>query len=268
MGAPTTERYPATVTSNDDPDQLGRVRVNCAGLAGDEEGELPMWVEPALDWGWFLIPDVGEIIEVEVNTGSEQDESFQQASIDNLDIKWRGVRFYGNEDADEPTPINEAFTTNYGKRRGFATPAGHYFIFDDKEDDTKIIVNWVQKKDAGEEEISQIVMSKDSIKVSYLKKHTIELKDNELEIKLGDGASLKLTDKDGDATTVLGDGGVKAAIADHLKTFYNTLKGKLDTFDNHTHPTAMGTSGPPNPTIGADSWDDSIESSKLTFPDG
>lgn len=261
------EKYTATVTVNEDPDKRGRVKVSCPALVGDEDGELPMWVEPILDWGFFAIPDVGELIEVEVTTGLDYDESFLQASIDNLDIKWRGVRFYGNESGDAPTKINDAFTANQ-KTRGFATPLGHYVIFDDTEDTPVVTMTWVKKKDAGKEDISQITFTNDSIKLSYLKKHSIELKDGELEIKLSDGASIKITGKDDDATTVLGSGAVKAAIADHLKELYNSLKQKLDTHDNHVHPTGMGPSGPPNPTISAPSWDSAIESSKLTFPDG
>jgi hypothetical protein len=267
MAAPTIERYPATVTVNEDPDKRGRIKVNCPGIVGDEDGELPMFIEPALDWGWFYIPDVGEIIEIEVETGLEQDESFAQSSIDNLNAKWRGVRFYGNEDGDEPTKINDVFTKNQ-KTRGFATPLGHYMIFDDTEDTPVVTMTWVKKKDAGEEDISQITFTNDSIKLSYLKKQSIELKDGEIEIKLSDGAAIKITGKDSDAETVLGNGAVKAAIADHLKDLWNSLKQKLDTSDNHTHPTGMGPSGPPNPTISCPSWDSSIESSKLTFPDG
>lgn len=265
MAAPTIEKYPATVTSNEDPDKRGRVKVNCPGIVGDEEGELPMWIEPVLDWGFFAIPDVGEIIEIEVETGLEQDESFAQSSIDNLNARWRGARFYGNEDGDEPTKINDIFTANQ-KTRGFATPLGHYLIFDDTEDTPIVTLTWVKKKDAGEEDISQITFTNDSIKLSYLKKHSIELKDGEIEIKLSDGAGLKITGKDGDAETVLGDGGVKAAIADHLKDFYGNLKSYIE---GAMVPTGMGPSGTIQVGSGpAPSWDSSIESTKLKFPDG
>lgn len=145
------ETYPATVTVNEDDEQRGRVRVACAGLMGDEESELPMWVEPAFDWGWFFVPDVGEIIEVELTSASEEDEHFGQASIDNLDIRWRGKRFFteaegtvGEEDQDpevDARKVHAEFLTNYGKRRGFATPWGHIILFDDTDGDHRISIS-------------------------------------------------------------------------------------------------------------------------------
>ena len=152
--AKLTERFPATVTSIEDEDsdpQRGRIKVACAGLLGDEESELPMWVEPALDWGHFYIPDVGEIVEVEVVAGTEQDEHIGQSSIDNLDIRWRGKRFYttgegtvGEQDQDPEVDARlvhaEFLDPNYGKRRGFATPWGHIVFFDDTDGDHRIVV--------------------------------------------------------------------------------------------------------------------------------
>lgn len=79
---------------------------------------------------------------------------------------------------------------------------------------------------------------------------------------------LELLRTGGDWTAKVGDGAVKVAIADHLETFYNALKTKLDAFDAHIHSTGMGPSGPPSPTITADAWDSSIASTKVTIPDG
>ena len=87
-------KYWATVTNNVDPENRGRISVACVGLLGDEETELPMFVEPVHDWGWFYIPDVGELVEIEVIESSDEDEQHGQMSIDNLDIKWRSKRDY------------------------------------------------------------------------------------------------------------------------------------------------------------------------------
>lgn len=137
-----TETYPAKVTMNQDPEQRGRIKVACSGILGDEETELPMWVEPVPAWGWFFVPDIGEMVEIEVVSGSTEDEQAGQASIDNPDVKWRGNRYYGNEEGEAPTPVNDDFKINYGKRRGFATPAGHTFIFDDTDDQRSISLSW------------------------------------------------------------------------------------------------------------------------------
>lgn len=263
----TTEKYPAVVSSTEDPEQRGRLKVTCAALTGDEESDLPEWVEPSPDWGWFVIPEVGEVVEIEVVTGTIEDESYGQASIDNLDARWRGVRFYGNEEGQAPTPINPEFLTNYGKRRGFATPLGHYIIFDDTAGAPKIVLTWVKNVDAGAEEISQLIIDTDgTTKMAVLGKHSIHLKANELEVKLDTGASLKVVGKDGAAVTTLGDGAVSAAIAEHLETFYGSIKSYIE---GAIVPTGMGPSG--NILAGsgpAPTWDGSIKSTKLKMPDG
>jgi hypothetical protein len=270
MSAPSNlsmEYYPARVTANEDPDKRGRVRVVCVGLLGDDETDLPMWVEPALDWGWFYVPDVGEIIEIACVTGSAQDESRNQMSLDNLDLRWHGARFY-NTDADVPTPVNPAFTdTHYGKRRGFATPFGHYFMFDDTEDDATVVLTWVSKKDAGAEEISQMTFDKDgNIILGVLGKNTLKLAPAGLLLKLDDGATLNVQNKDADATLKLGDGAVHATIVEHLKTLYEDLKSYIENAIVNTgmgpSATILASNGP------APAWDTAIESTKVSFPDG
>ena len=162
-----SETYDATVMAidADEPNPRGRIKVACVGLLGDEDATLPMWVEPAFDWGWFYVPDVGEIVEVEVVTSTEQDEQFGQASIDNLDIRWRGKRNYTDEEVEgenEARPVPEDFKTNYGKRRGFATPNGHIIYFDDTEGKQKIQITWKQGDDfqfIAFDETGSIVMS-------------------------------------------------------------------------------------------------------------
>jgi hypothetical protein len=90
---------------------------------------------------------------------------------------------------------------------------------------------------------------------------------DKVNIQIAQGENLTLLEKDGNAALTLGDGAVKAAIADHLQTFYNTLKGKLDAFDAHKHPSGTGPTGTPDVVIAADVWDTDINSQKLTFPD-
>ncbi len=268
-----TETHPATVMATNDPEERGRIRIACTALLGDEDAELPMWVEPLHDWGWFYVPDVDEIIDVEVISGSHLDESFGQSSLDNLDIKWRGQRYYGNTEGDQPTAIHEFFTAeNYGKRRGFATPFGHVIMLDDTSGSPKITVTWVSERLAtAADKISQIVLDTDgTIWLINKGSHTIHLKDGEVEIKLNGGAGLTLTGSGSNATTVFGDGGVVAAIADHLQTFYGTFAG---IFDSHTHTTtatvSAGSPGVVAPTVTPfPAWLSSINSSKLKFPDG
>jgi len=264
-----TETYSAVVTNTKDDEERGRIRVACTGLLGDDESDLPMWVEPVLDWGWFYVPDVGEIIEIEVVSGSDLDEQPGQFSIDNLDIKWRGQRYYGNTEGEEPTVVHPFFVgEHYGKKRGFSTPFGHVIMFDDTKAAPKITLTWTNEKQATDDtKISQLIIDTDgTISLKVLGKNTLHIKENEVELTLDEGAALKITGKDTDTTTILGGGGVAAAIADHLETFYTELKLYIELAQV---PTAMGPSGPINALMGpATTWYPSINSTKLTFPDG
>lgn len=108
---------------------------------------------------------------------------------------------------------------------------------------------------------------------------TLRLASDKLEVVIDDpagfvqalidsGACFKFEGKDADAKLTLGDGAVKAAVADHLKTLYTTaVSGIKAAFDNHTHATGVGPSGPPVPTAVFPTWDANIESSKLLIPD-
>lgn len=263
----TVETATARVSANDDPDKRGRIRVVCVALMGDDETDLPMWVEPALDWGWFTVPDVGELVEITYVTSSSEDESHEQMSLDNLDMKWHGARFY-NTDEDTPTAVHPTFTsTHYGKRRGFATPLGHFMVFDDTEDAPSLALTWAAKKDAAATELTQLLIDKDgNAFLSVLGKHLLKLEPNKLSVRLNEGATLEAALKDGDATLKVGDGAMHVAIVEHLRTLYGNLKTYVE---NAFVATGMGPSGTIVAANGpAPSWDSAIESTKVSLPDG
>lgn len=309
-----TERYPAIVTNNEDDESRGRIKVACSQLLGDEETELPMWVEPVHDWGWFYVPDVGETVEVEVVVESDEDESYGQMSLDNMDITWRGKRFYTVDEPEadnvEPRPIHPDFLEVYGKRRGFATPFGHIIMFDDTPDAPTMWITWMAEQlEVGSspepEKYTRLEIEPNgSIKISMLNKHTvyldsetplvdvsldegkhtitldasapslevnlaegdhnIKLNDSQFTANTGGGAGVDVAGKDADASTTLGDGGVSAAVAEHLQEYIDN-KVKV-AFDAHIHPTGMGPSGPPTKPL--DPYESNITSGKLKFPDG
>ncbi len=271
-----TERYPATVTANNDDEQRGRIKVACAQLLGDEDTELPMWIEPVFDWGWFYVPDVGETIDVIIITGSDDDESYGQMSIDNLDIHWDGNRYFTDQAPENentaPTPVHPDFIESYGKRRGFTTPNGHVFMFDDTADAQTIQLTWSKEKPepgvaATPEASSRLEFEADgSLKITLLNKNTIHFKaeDNQLTIGIDEGAAVDISGKDADTVTILGDGGKSAVIAEALKNYIdNTVKIHVDI---HAHTDSMGGTGPPTTQLTA--YDDAITSTKLLFPNG
>jgi phage baseplate assembly protein gpV len=99
-------------------------------------------------------------------------------------------------------------------------------------------------------------------------KFQLSMKDGELTVKLQDGASLAVVGKDGNAQLTVGDGAKHVAIVEALEGLYNQLKLKLDLFDAHIHPSAMGPTGPPAPMVMAPAWDPTINSTKVSIPNG
>jgi hypothetical protein len=255
------QRYIAEVTKNEDPLKRGRIVVKSFDFSGDDETDLldsddeeNGWIEPALDWGWFYIPDIGETVEIEILASTPGDILPYQSSVMNPKITWRGKRFPADlgkrADGSSVTvkdgarPIPDEFKENY-KRRGFATPLGHILYFDDMEGMSEICLSW-----------------KEDDKV-----HAIRLDKDGYHFEVEGGDSFHVSGKDADATAFLGNGAVKVAIANHLQTFYTTaITGIKATFDDHVHPTGMGPSG--KSVTQFPSWNSAINSSKLTIPDG
>lgn len=271
----TWESHDAVVTNIEDDEKSGKIKCSCVSLLGDEETELPMWIPPVLDWGFFFIPNVGEIIELQVATSSDEDESSGQMAIDNLDIRWRGKRYYTDDEVENdnaPTPIHPDFLSNYGKRRGFSTPHGHIFLFDD--DPKNPTVQMTFQKTAMEigkapeaPDVSRLEFESDgSFKLTLLEKTTLRLQtvDKKFTIGIDGGAALEISEKDANTVTKLGDGAVSAAIADNLKTYIdNQVKVQIDA---HVHPDAMGGTGVPTTQMPA--YASNITSTKLKFPNG
>lgn len=132
------EVFIGRVSSTADPEERGRIRVICSALLGDEDTALPQWIPPICDWGWFYVPDVGELVDIEVIVADSDDGAPGAVSISQGDYRWRN-RHWGNSEGPKPTPIPADFKgDHYGKRRGFATPAGHVLMFDDTPGSRKI----------------------------------------------------------------------------------------------------------------------------------
>ena len=243
----TTERFTATVRRIDDGENLGRIQVSCAEILGDGDTVIPFWINPCLDWGWFVVPDVGELIDISMVT-ERDDDDFKESSIYAPDFKWTGARYYtrgADKKGVKARGVNSEFKTNYGKRRGFATPYGHIILFDDTQGDSKVYISAVVKHpgkvESGEavedEFVNQVVLDKDGIHLS-----------------------------------VRGDSSKHVAIVETLETLWDNMSTWLD---GHTHPTGMGPSGPPMPnTSGHDPettfsplWNELINSTKVTIPD-
>jgi uncharacterized protein involved in type VI secretion and phage assembly len=132
------EIYKAIVSRVNDDKKLGRIKVNCDGLAAHGK-ELPYWIEPiypiaANGWGWFYVPEVGDEVEIEITIHDHTDETHGESIVSNPDIRYRaGAYSPGQKVPDE-------LKKNYGQRIGLKTRAGHLLIFDDKEGSEEITI--------------------------------------------------------------------------------------------------------------------------------
>jgi len=78
----------------------------------------------------------------------------------------------------------------------------------------------------------------------------------------------QFTGSESTAKLVLGDGLVKAAVADHMETLWNAMKSTVETWaGSHIHPSGVGPTGTGTPLLTIDSWDPDINSNRLFLPD-
>ena len=134
-----TKKFTATVTNVDDPEKRGRIKVTCPALLGDDTTEFKSWVEPEIPMGWFLIPEVGRQVTISISSGSNNDTVSGQSMI-TAGASW-SAEIYTDDDGSNPAP-QEFTAQNYSKRRGFKTPAGHVFLFDDTKAQEQVTLSW------------------------------------------------------------------------------------------------------------------------------
>lgn len=182
------EVFSAIVTNTDDPEKEGRIKAVCYGITGDSVTELPFWIRPKLDWGWFYIPDIGEEIELETITEDDLDSKFLYKSFfEEHEVHWLGKRFESSKGGQQVDEVNETPTVarpvdfailskNYGKRRGFYTPRGHVFYFDDTEGDESIVLGWkINSEDGKSAEQSAVLVFSNDGSISLNNKNGTQL---------------------------------------------------------------------------------------------
>lgn len=248
-----TEKHIAVVVDTNDPEQRFRIKVKCAGLLGGESAAITDWIQPKLQWGWLAIPDIDEQVEIEVVVGSDTDEVPGQSFLDTPSIRWTGVRYQG------PGAYNAMFSdANYGKRRGFVTPAGHVMMFDDTPGKERVNLVW-HNQDGNYSMVSldedgSILISNKSGSMLYLnaKDKEASLIDEHGNLVSSGATGVKMVDKSGDFIEL--NAANKLIQVQAGSVYVGGLSGTepgvladtlLTIFRAHVHPTGTGPSGPP-----------------------
>jgi phage baseplate assembly protein gpV len=236
-------KYRGSVVDNEDPLALGRLLLQVPSLLGDQATD---WALPCVPFGGvdqtgtYLIPPVGALVWVEFEQG---DLSYPI---------WTGTYWNG----DVAPPAKEV------AKRVVRTPFGHTLEFDDTEGAEKL-----RLVHGGEGTPSAVFDEKGGITITGKKGAEIHLdaEGNQLIVKDANGNTItlsqsgtKVEDSNGHSLTFDASGATLKAtqvVLDGTMVMLGgsggepVLKGQsfLQFFMTHTHPTAMGPSGPPIP---------------------
>jgi uncharacterized protein involved in type VI secretion and phage assembly len=186
--------YRATVVNNEDDKYQGKIKVSCPFL-GDREGDsrvaYPIDLDGAADGrGRFYPPEKGDKVYVVFENGDT-----------------RFPLYLGGWFAKDEIP--EDFKKNPPTARGFVSKSGHAIIFDDSDDEEKVVLRWKAGKD-----VAHLTFDKDG-------GATLETKD---------GVFLKLHAESGQKGFELDDGETKFQ-STPTKTTIETRSHKL-TFES------------------------------------
>lgn len=268
-------KYRGIVMDNKDPDKLGRLRVwvpslfptedneAAAGHATPTDAALPdSETHPCVsEWAWpcspfggspnqgmFFVPEIGSKVWVEYEEG-------------NLDSPiWVGVFWSAPGGATEIPEEAQDMEGDEPKRRVLRTASGHVLEFCDIEGKESITIRHKDGAVLTFDEKGSITMGNKSGSFVYLNAEDGELAiadEGGNNVRLGE-SNLTLTNKDGSVIDMAGT--AVQVIAKNVMVRSDTVslgEGAMEPailgrafaaiFDAHTHPTALGPSGPPIP---------------------
>lgn len=238
-------KYRGFVVDNDDPEQMGRLRLQVPTVLGDA---VTVWALPCLpaggakNMGFFIVPDVDAQVWVE----------FEEGNL-NRPI-WSGTFWQKKGEIPEEAALNPPTTSI------FRTSGGHKLQFDDEADKEKITL-------FHSIEAEMVIDEKGSITIKDAQENTVTLDADGGEISIEDanGNSMIMTST---GTTIedcngnkieMGASGItikgQQIVLDGSMVMLagqggeGVIKGQsfLTLFATHMHPSAMGPTGPPVP---------------------
>lgn len=93
-----------------------------------------------------------------------------------------------------------------------------------------------------------------------------------IEITFESGNTLTLNGSGAQTTMTVGDGTKHVPIVETLQQLYESMKTAIELWGDlstgHTHASGVGPTGPPTPALSVPAWDPSINSTKVSIPDG
>lgn len=200
-------KYRGFVQDNNDPEQLGRLKVTVPSLLADA---VSGWAWPAVPYagagiGFFFMPQVGDLVWVE----------FIEGELDHP--LWTGCS-WGKPGGQSELP--EEALQSYPQQQVIKTPSGNVIIINDSSGSESITIRT--------EENCEIVIERSAKKV-------LLRGDQGSEITI-DGNGQKITVQ---ANSVIVQGSSQMPEELATKTFVQMV------FDTHTHPSGVGPTGPP-----------------------
>jgi hypothetical protein len=254
-------KYSGEVTKNEDDDNLGRIMVKVPSVFG---ADLEVRARPCFASSHFFVPPVGAKVWVEFEAGNA---SFPL---------WTGV-WYPSGAVPEKAAIKPP------ENRVIQTPSGHTIELMDKDGEAKIVIRhkdnsyialdkdggvlvankngshlFLNAKDAEttlvEEHGNVMRMKSDGLTLINASGALIEIKGDKVKIVAKEALTISAKDVNLESSTVnLGQGAATVAMAGVPFAPGGPAEHALlaDTFlmafATHTHPTALGPSGPPIP---------------------
>lgn len=238
-------KYRGFVVDNEDPEQLGRVRLKIPSILGDADTG---WALPCLpfgglaDQGLFVVPEIDAQVWVE----------FEEGNI-NQPI-WCGTFWQTQGDVPEEGALSSPTT------RVFKTPSGHILQFDDEVDNEKFLLHHPTDAEMSIDENGTVTLIDANGSTV-----TLDANSSEIIVEDANGNTLTMTST---GTTVedcngnkieMGPAGInikgQQVVIEGTQVMLGgqggepVIKGQsfLTFFATHVHPSAMGPTGPPIP---------------------